>query len=623
MIKEKSTKPAKKPFTRAEVKRLYECIEIGHNHLAISLAHAAPGNYKVHKRASWPRTSSTTTYWPMELAIHKKNIEVLKAFLPYVDIFKEDKENGQYQSWFKQAWGGNSLELARLFIKSTADFKDEDGHWLRMAAYDGSPDLLELALPYSDPLAPSENGVTALMMASARWNIDVVERLLPLSDPNAIDNEGKDAVMHALDGIMQDRGSVPSDSMLDLFKLLVGACGIERKDAQGRTAIARLVKKNKYSNGRDEWMSVPSKIVEILLAAGAKPHDDAPSGEGLLMQAINAGKMDLFDTLLKSASLDEADADGNTPLLKAAKLLRSEMVKKLAPISDCSRQDSDGMTALMLAAQNAQLYSVRVLAGRTDRTLRDSKGRTAAVIAAKGVNNRNSERDSILIFLRLFDPNDAKGQGILPHLVSIPELFEAALPFCNPNDQDEDGLTALHKAVLSGNEGAFNTLLPIGDPKIPNVERVTPLMSAIKRNSAAMFNALLTDSDVAAANADGVTALMMAADASSLAMAASLMDGSNANAVDKAGKNALMYACDGWDPNQELVFFLADRSDVSMKDKDGNTAADIAEKAIGSRHNEIVEKLLGKQKARCERGELLSEIAEPKKPATPRKSPSV
>lgn len=622
MSEKKSAKPAKKLFKSADVKDLYRYIERDDSRQAIPLAHAASGNYKIHRRASWPRSGSTTVYWPMELAIRNKNIEILKACIPHVDIFTIDDDDDRYRSWFEQAWSEDNVEVARLFVESTANFKDEDGHWLRLAARGGSIDLFELALPFSNPLAASESGETALMSASGNMRVEVAKRLLPLSDPDAVDDKGKDALMHALDGIMDKGWSRLNTDDLEFVKLLVDACGIDRKDGEGKTAIARLVKKDKYSY-RDKWNSVPSEVLEILIAAGGKPDADESGGESMLMQAIIAGKFDLFDTLLESAKLDQADAQGYTPLLKAAKLRSTTMLVKLAPLSDCNRQDPDGMTALMLATENADIASVRALVGRTDRTLRDSKGRTAASIAAKHVNKGDHGTSALLIFLRLFDPKDAKGQGILPHLVNTPELFEAALPFCDPNDQDEDGMTALHKAVEWENKEAFESLLSICDAKIANKEGTTPLLSAMRPGRQDMFNALLPLSDVGAANSQGVTALMRAARIGDLDAVVSLMPRSNPDAVDHEGRNALMHACNVRGPDEELIFFLADRSDVSVMDNDGKSAAEIAKENFGDRHPKIVGKLLGKKRSRDVRGELLNEIAEPKKPAVKRKSISV
>jgi ankyrin repeat protein len=624
MSEKKTAKPAKKLFKSADVKDLYRYIERDDSRQAIALAHAASGNYKIHRRASWPRSGSTTVYWPMELAIRKKNIEVLRACIPHVDLFTtdDDDDDERYWSWFEHAWREDNVEVARLFVESTANFKDEDGHWLRLAARGGSIDLLELVLPFSNPSASSQSGETPLMAAAGSMQVEIVKRLLPLSDPDAVDDEGKDALMHALEAVMEGRGSYSSDDRLELFRLLVDACGIERKDAEGKTAIARLVKKNKHSYS-DEWKSVPSDVVDILIAAGAKPDEVEAGGESLLMQAIVAGKVDLFDKLLESAKVDQADASGYTPLLKAAKLRHTTMIEKLCPLSDCNRQDPDGMTALMLATENADIASVRALVGRTDRTLRDSKGRTAASIAAKHVNKGDHGTSALLIFLRLFDPKDAKGQGILPHLVNTPELFEAALPFCDPNDQDEDGMTALHKAIEWENKEAFESLLTICDAKIANKEGTTPLLAALRPGRQDMFNALLPLSDVGAANSQGVTALMRAARIGDLDAVVSLMPRSNPDAVDHEGRNALMHSCDVWGPDEELIFFLADRSDLSVMDKDGKSAAEIAKENFGDRHPKIVGKLLGKKRSRDVRGELLNEIADPKKPEVKRKSISL
>jgi hypothetical protein len=176
MSEKRTAKPAKKLFKSADVKDLYRYIERDDSRQAIPLAHAASGNYKIHRRASWPRSGSTEVYWPMELAIRNKNIEVLRACIPHVDLFTTDDDDDRCWSWFEHAWRDDNVEVARLFVESTANFKDEDGHWLRLAARGGSIDLLELALPFSNPLAASESGETALMSAAASMQVDTLYR---------------------------------------------------------------------------------------------------------------------------------------------------------------------------------------------------------------------------------------------------------------------------------------------------------------------------------------------------------------------------------------------------------------------------------------------------------------
>jgi ankyrin repeat protein len=646
--KKATTKPAR--ASKDDVKRLYEAIRYGQKERAISLAHAASGNYKVYKKATrWQTEGSRTVYWPMELAMERGDLELLEAFLPHVDLFSEDED--RYGSWFGRAWKSHRLEIAKLFFASLKDFKDSDGEWLRRAASDGSMELIELALPVSDPLAKGEGGQTALMAAAADMHIEVVKRLLPLSDPQAVDSKGRDALMHALEGLLmraRTRSSSwhasPSKEVLACFQSLIDACGVARRDAKGMSAMARLVQKSEYSS-RDEWSTVAAEFAELLVAAGASA-DDADQGAGMLMKAIESGDEKLFDRLLPSSKVDRADAEGLTPLLKAAKLGRPRMLEKLVPLSNCDWQALDGSTALMLCAQKSDLPSARLLSGLTDRSLRDATGRTAAMIAAEMVAKEKSGRDELLVFIRLFDPASAKGQGILPWLVGIPELFEAALPFCDPNDKDTEGRIALHRAIDLGDHGAFEKLLPISDNKAADDSGATPLMLAIGKGDKRMFDALLPASDVhavdcngktdlmlavdrgklemvqallpasdaKAADHEGLTALMIAAMGESMEMVAALMPHSDADAIDQDGKTALMHALGRWRIKEELVFFLAERSDLSMIGEAQRAAMD-ADMKSNQFSEAAARKLRGMFSARSERDELLSATPKPKKPS--------
>lgn len=644
-------KPAsKKKFTKDDVKMLYKAIEYGQTERAVSLAFAASGSFKVRERAtSYLSSGYTSQYWPMQLAIDKDDSELLEAFGPHVDIAKEDEELGD--SWLGRAWRDDKARIAALFMSWLPDFRDDDGEWLRKAAANRSMKLIELVLPVSNPLGKSESGETPLMTAADAMCVEAVARLLPLSDPNAVDDKGRDALMHALEGLLRraDSGShyshhSPHDNVLACFQSLIDACGVHRRDASGMSAMSRVVRKSEYSIGGKAWKSIPSQFADLLVAAGASADEAGQGGVGMLMNAIDAGNQALFEQLLPSSKLDQVDAEGLTPLLKAAKLGRSKMIAKLAPLSDCDRQGSDGSTALMWSAQCCDLPSVRLLCGMTDRALRDSMGRTAAMIAAEMVANEKSGRSELLVFLRLFDPASAKGQGVLPWLVGIPELFEAALPFCDPNDKDTNGQTALHRAIKLGDLGAFEKLLPASDIKAADGKGTTPLMLSVQRGDMGMFQALLPASDATAvdgkgktalmlavengkldmvrdllpvsnakaADREGLTALMMAAMGRRLEIAAALMPNSDADAIDQDGKTALMHAMEGWSPGEELILFLAERSNLSMISEAGRAAMGVAMKTNGFPEN-AAEKLRGMMKAQSERDELLSVVEEPKK----------
>lgn len=656
MSTKETAKPApKKKFTKDDVKKLYKAIEYRLKEDALSLAFAASGSYKVHQRGrGYLSTGYTSQYWPMQLAIDKEEIELLKAFLPYVDILTEDEELND--SWFGKAWRDDKVQVAALFMSWLPDFRDNDGKWLRIAASNRSMKLIELVLPVSNPLGKSESGETPLMAAADAMCVEAVERLLPLSDPDAVDDKGRDALMHSLEGLLRRTGShshfnqdSTAEDRMACFQSLIDACGVRRRDASGNTAMSRLVQKSEYSFN-SEWKSIPKEYAELLVAAGGSADEAGQSGIGMLMNAIDAGKQELFEQLLPSSKLDQVDAEGYTPLLKAAKLGRSKMLAQLAPLSDCDRQGSDGSTALMLSAQCGDLASVRLLCGVTDRSLRDSEGRTAAMIAAENVAQGKSGKNELLLFLRLFDPSSAKGQGILPWLVGIPELFEAALPFCDPNDPDANGRIALHRAIELDDLVAFEKLLPMSNVKAADCNGSTALMLSIQRRDPSMFHALLPASDAQAVDGKGKTALMLAADRGELELVeallpasnpktadhegltalmvaamgrqleivAALMSGSDVDAVDHDGKTALMFAVEGWRHHEELILFLAERSDLSMISQAGRAAMEVAMKASGFPQG-AAKKLRGMMSARSEADELLSVMAEPKKPAGKRK----
>lgn len=622
MSTKETAKPAsKKKFSKDDVKTLYKAIERGWKADALSLAFAASGSYKVYQRGSgYLSTGHTTQYRPMQLAVEKQDLELLKAFLPHVDITEEHEDI--YDSWFGWAWRYEKTNVASLFVSWLPNFRDDDGNWLRKAAANGSMELIELALPVSNPLAKGETGETALMSAAEGMRIEAVKRLLPLSDPDAVDDKGRDALMHALEGLLRRVGSNryaqhPSDDVLECVQSLIDACGVRRRDASGMTAMSRLVKKSEYSSS-NEWKSIHSQFAEMLLAAGAVADQAQTGGESMLMKAIEAGDEGLFEQLLPSSKLDQVDAEGYTPLLKAAKLGRSKMLAELAPLSDCDRQGSDGSTALMLSAQLGDLPSVRLLCGMADRSLRDSEGRTAAMIAAEKVAKKDAGENELLAFIRLFDPASSKGQAILPWLVGIPELFEAALPFCDPNDKDANGQIALHRAIELDELDAFERLLPISDIEAVDDKGRTALMLAAQVGKLEMAKALLPASNAKAADHEGLTALMIAAMGRSMEIAAALMPHSDVDATDEDGKTALQHTMECWRPDEELILFLAERSDLSKISEVSRTSMEVSMRVSGF-PEDVTEKLRGMMSTRSERDELLSVMAEPTKPSGERK----
>ncbi len=579
MPKTAISRSSKKAFTKADVKELYLAVEQNNLPKIEAFAFAASGSYSVTRQRSWPSKSYKDTYSPMDLALRKRNVDALRLLAPHADLFGD---GNVYSCWFNDAWHNDTFEIAKLFMETIDGFKDDDGHWLRQAARRKSMRLIELVLPCSDPLAKNEDGVTALMYSAEVMHLDGVERLLPISDMKAVDAKGRDALMHAIEGLLDRSGSQsgaypsyasfkPDEDSLVCFKALVEACGVDRKDSEGKTVMEMILRKSKSVYRSDQWESINPAYLEILRAAGGKVQDEESGQANLLMQAIEAEKHDLFERFLPSANLAYVDEQGRTPLLLAASKGRFQMVFDLAPQSDCNHQDANGKTALMHAVELGHLIAVRFLSKLTDRSLRDSKGRTAAMISAERMAKKDPDLRHALIFIRLFDPGNAKGQGILPSIVGHPELFEAALPFCDPNDKDADGSTPLHRAIELGLEDAFDALLPVSDVKARDGEGLTPLMLALKRREEEMYQALLPSSDTLAADDEGNTALILAVERAGIETVRALIPRSNVRASNAEGFTALMMAaaCDELDkvaallPGSDRIRMLSTRMAIT------------------------------------------------------------
>lgn len=651
-----NSKVPKQKFTEQDVKDLYRAVENKDLSTAGRLAHAAAGNYKIRTGSnSWRSSPHTSVFSPLKLAIDKHYIDMLALFLPHVDIFA--KARGFEHSWFDMALDNSRFDTLKFFIVSTKGFSDPGGYWLRSSVIKKQPEFCALLLPYSDPNERNLDGETALMVAAYWLNFPAVRMLLPVSDANAVDNEGRDALMRAVDGLSDWKWKDDDEeSDLECFASLVKACGVERKDAKGMTVAARIAIEHRSAAGvLLGAKTIPAPFAGILFAAGAKLGNGASPSNDQLIRAIETGNSGLVDELLPHSDLNLADEHECTPLLLAAKLGNWNLVSKLAPASDCNRQDAEGRTALMLSVAAGDLDCVRLLAPLTDRALRDKHGKTAAVIAAERLDRHDGKARDVYAFLRVFDPSNAKGQGVLPNLVKFPELFEAALPYCDPNEKDVDGNTALHRAIKDEQDTAFNALLPIADANARGHFGMTPLMLAIDYEKSRMFEALLPlsnarivsdsgstalmyatknsrlhmlralipHSDVQAMEKSGVTALMLAAGNGSLAAVSALLPGSNPNAVTNKGKTALMIATDDRKPDAELIKLLASRTDLSIRDIEDKSVVERAQERHGQYEAWLPELLRGMMASDQERQEMEVLIPKPSSTEGGKRKPSI
>lgn len=89
--------------------------------------------------------------------------------------------------------------------------------------------------------------------------------------------------------------------------------------------------------------------------------------------------------LSEGANIDVADANGNTPLMIAARIGNPRMVTiLLAHNPDLTRKNNIGNTALMIASENGQTFVVeQLLAMGADINAKNAKGFTSLEIAKR------------------------------------------------------------------------------------------------------------------------------------------------------------------------------------------------------------------------------------------------
>lgn len=89
-----------------------------------------------------------------------------------------------------------------------------------------------------------------------------------------------------------------------------------------------------------------------------------PAANSPLMVAVKSGQADSVKALLSGKNIDVniADADGNTPLIEAARFGHDEITRLLiAHGADLQAKNKDGDTALTLAVRNGHQDAVKVL----------------------------------------------------------------------------------------------------------------------------------------------------------------------------------------------------------------------------------------------------------------------
>ena len=156
----------------------------------------------------------------------------------------------------------------------------------------------------ADPNLPGRKGVTPLIAAAFKGNDRIFETLLAHgADANAIDETGKSAMVYAA-----------ARGFDEIVKRLLDA-GVPAQQRYGNDLTALM-----WAAGHDEGVGATAigRVIDLLLARGAKLDDADNRGRTALMIAASLGDAAVVDILLqRGADRRLKDKEGKTALALA------------------------------------------------------------------------------------------------------------------------------------------------------------------------------------------------------------------------------------------------------------------------------------------------------------------
>jgi ankyrin repeat protein len=387
-------------------------------------------------------------------------------------------------------------------------------------------------------------GDTALMKAARRGHVDIVKLLLNAgADPNIVDKSqlnncelgyefgeskwGYTALMHAISAnnvydctgknrieivkLLLEAGADPNIQTLNGDTPLIEAS--QRKYMEEEIISLLLsykadsnIKRNKRnlitSRPQYDWTALIyaaneglTKVVSLLLKAGANPNIKDDDGVTALKRAALKGYTEIVSLLLKAgANPNIKDDDGVTALNKAALKGYTEIVSLLLKAgANPNIKVKNGVTALIDAAYNNHIDVVKELI--------NTKRKFIFNFRKTNLNATNRHGMTALIW--------AADQG---HVDVVKLLLDAG---ADPHITEEKGLTALIIAADKSHTEIVRLLLDAGtDPNIKDKYDQTALTCAAYMGNAEVIKLLINaHSDLnAQTKKEGLTALMNAAD---------------------------------------------------------------------------------------------------------------
>ncbi|MBE9118938.1 ankyrin repeat domain-containing protein [Lusitaniella coriacea LEGE 07157] len=245
------------------------------------------------------------------------------------------------------------------------------------------------------------------------------------------------------------------------------------------------------------------------------------------------------------SSVNLENSSDITSLMTASLRGRLDFVQALVSSgADVNYINHDGQTALKLAAYNGHQEVFDYL---FPLTVESERKNYAKQILPDGIRRKERRQNKLIRNLI-----SAVTEGDI-------EAIRETAKGTNINAFDEDGVTALHTAVLTGQVEIIRTLLALGAN--PNIlaedDGWTPLMEAAQAGYADVVNLLIEAGAELENCIEDMTPLMLAADSNALKVAEiSIEAGANVNVKNRDGRTALFFAQQGG--HTEIIQLLLD-----------------------------------------------------------------